>query len=193
MKISLNNLNFPIILTLVRLIISPIVLPLLLVYFLPYNIVWLNCVLAFIFVLFSLTDFFDGYLARKYNQVTALGKTLDPIADKFLIFSTLIAVLAVQKIFFFWVIVLIGREFFVMGLRQVALERGMGVPVSAGGKVKTVLQVILLTIIILNPEQATKASAWNMVEIIMLSATIIASLYSAGQYYSRLMTVLRQQ
>jgi CDP-diacylglycerol---glycerol-3-phosphate 3-phosphatidyltransferase len=193
MNITSNQLNFPLILTLVRLVIAPVVVPLLLVYFLPYNLLWLNCLLAVIFVLFSLTDFFDGYLARKYNQVTPLGNMLDPIADKCLIFSTLVALLAVHKIFFVWVIVLIGREFFVMGLRQIALEHGLVVAVSAGGKLKTVLQIILLTIIIINPVQTANTSAWHIGECIMLSATMVVSLFSAGQYYSGLMASLRQK
>ncbi len=74
-----------------RLIIAPVVLPLLLVYGLPYNVGWLNTVLAAIFVFFAFTDFLDGYLARKYQQETLFGSELDPIADKFLVYSTLIA------------------------------------------------------------------------------------------------------
>jgi CDP-diacylglycerol--glycerol-3-phosphate 3-phosphatidyltransferase len=94
------SINTPTRLTLIRLIFSPLFLPLVLVYFLPYNNQIINGILALVFVLLSLTDFFDGYLARKYNQETALGRALDPLADKFLFFSTLIALVTIQKVFF---------------------------------------------------------------------------------------------
>src|ERR1700722_2587731 len=129
--------NTPTILTLIRLILSPLVLPVLFVYLLPYNNIYINILLALLFIAFSLTDFLDGYLARKYSQETALGSVLDPIADKFLVYSTLLALAVVNKLFFFWVVLLIGREFFMMGLRQVALENNFSVKVSSLGKTKT--------------------------------------------------------
>src|SRR5947199_10698456 len=94
-------------LTLIRLIGSPLLLPVLLVYFLPFNNFLINTLLAFIFLLFGATDFFDGYLARKYRLESTIGKVLDPIADKFLIYCTLIGLLAAGKIGFYWVIILI--------------------------------------------------------------------------------------
>jgi CDP-diacylglycerol--glycerol-3-phosphate 3-phosphatidyltransferase len=190
-----RTINFPTLLTLIRLIISPLVLPILFVYFLPLNILLINCILAAVFVLMSLTDFFDGYLARKYDQVTAIGKLLDPIADKFFIFSSLVALLTINKIFFFWVIILIGREFFVMGLRLIALEHQLSVPVSALGKLKTVLQVAYLTFVIINPYQHlgfAKAATWNAVEGLLLGVTLIASLWSAYLYFKRFMTAFRK-
>ncbi|HWY36323.1 MAG TPA: CDP-alcohol phosphatidyltransferase family protein, partial [Nitrosopumilaceae archaeon] len=68
-----RQLSLPMILTFIRLIGSPLILPFFLVYLLPYNIAWLNYSLALLFFLFGLTDFFDGYLARKYQQVTPIG------------------------------------------------------------------------------------------------------------------------
>src|SRR5579863_3418124 len=136
-----TELSLPMLLTFIRLIGSPIILPFLLVYLLPYNTFWLNCSLAAIFVLFGLTDFFDGYLARKYHLVTPTGAMLDHIADKFLLYSTLIALLAADKLHFFWAILWIGREFFVMGLRQISLENSFSITVSSWGKLKTVMQI----------------------------------------------------
>ncbi len=133
---------------------------------------------------FSLTDFLDGYLARKYSQETALGSVLDPIADKFLVYSTLLALAVVHKIYFFWVVLLIGREFFMMGLRQVALENSFSVKVSLLGKTKTFVQMACLTYIIVNPFQPMGYSnIWNMVELILILATVVCSLFSAAVYY----------
>ncbi len=178
------SLNIPIILTLIRLILSPLILPLFLVYFLPYNYLWLNILLALLFVAFSITDFLDGYIARKYKMETKFGKALDPIADKFLISSTLISLLAIKKIYFLWVIILIGREFFMMGLRQIALENNFSIEVSIYGKIKTTFQIIMLTIIILNPFHDIKTfNFFNIAEIFLIFCTIFLSLFSALQYY----------
>jgi len=190
----MTQLNLPTFLTLIRLIVSPLALPLLFVYFLPFNILWINCALAIIFLLMSLTDFFDGYLARRYKQETQIGKLLDPIADKFLVFSSLIALLTINKIYFYWVIILIGREFFVMGLRLIALEHQLNVPVSYLGKLKTVLQITYITFVIINPYQAlgfTKAASWNAFEALLLAATLLISLLSAKRYYHGFMKVFR--
>jgi len=172
-------------LTLVRMIVSPLVLPFLFVYLLPFNIFWLNCMLSFLFLLLGATDFFDGYFARKYEQVTFLGAMLDPVADKFLLYSALIGLLAAGKIYFFWAILLIGREFFVMGLRQLALEHNFALNVSQFGKIKTALQFAALAFIIANPYQAMGflKSWWNAGEFTLLAAATGISLFSAKNYF----------
>ena len=182
----LKEVTFPTWLTLARLILSPLLLPFLLVTYLPLNDLHTNIVLAVIFSIFSLTDFFDGYLARRYCQETLLGKILDPIADKFLVYSTLISLLAIGKIYYYWVVVLIGREFFVMGLRLIALEYNFSIPVSAGGKLKTCFQMAFLLFTILNPYQQlgfADAEWWNGTEVFLLFMTLLFSLTSAWEYY----------
>ncbi len=180
------RLQVPIILTLTRLIISPLVLPLLLVYLLPFNQLWINGFLTILFMLFSVTDFFDGYFARRYKQETALGRLLDPIADKFLLYSTLVALLVADKIFFYWVIILIGREFFVMGLRLIALEYNITIAVSYLGKIKTAIYTFCLTLLILNPYQSLGlrgAPWWNGLEMLLVLLAIVISFLSAWMYY----------
>lgn len=181
-----NIINFPTILTLIRLVLSPLFLPLLLVYLLPLNMVYINSVLCLLFIFFALTDFFDGYLARKYHQETSLGAILDPIADKFLVYSTLIALQVAGKLFFYWVILLIGREFFIMALRQVALERSVNINVSFIAKLKTCAQMAMLAFIIANPYHHLsylQAPIAHLIESILIALTIFLSLYSAKQYY----------
>lgn len=191
-----SPITFSTILTLVRLIFSPLLLPVLIVYFLPLTIFWINGVLAILFLLFSLTDFFDGYLARRYAQVTSLGRILDPIADKFLTVSVIIALLAIGKMFFIWAFILIGREIFVLSLRQLALEYQLAIPVSWWGKIKTVLQICYLTILILNPYHSLAqasftawvgdlhtAPIWMLVELLCAVLAVGLTLISALQYY----------
>jgi len=177
------------ILTFVRLIGSPLILPFFLVYLLPYNVMWLNYSLATLFFLFGLTDFFDGYLARKYQQVTPIGAMLDHVADKFLLYSTLIALVVAHKLYFLWAIIWIGREFFVMTLRQIALENNFSITVSSYGKLKTALQIGCLTFIIANPYHMLGISAfyWNGTELLLLLLATALSLISARNYFSAFM------
>ena len=192
-----NMLTIPNILTLARLIGSPVVLPLLLVLFLPFNIPWINYLLGIIFLCFGLTDFFDGYFARRFDQVSVLGAMLDPIADKFLFYSSLIGLLAAQKIFFYWVILLIGREFFVMGLRMVALEKGLVIPVSVAAKIKTVLEMIYITVVISNPHHNlglyNNIYGWNGLELLLLLITVGMSVTTAYWYYQEFIFELKKR
>ena len=187
-------INTPTLLTLTRLVVAPLVMPGLLVVLLPYHSLFINAFLAILFVLFGLTDFFDGYLARRRNQVSDLGGALDHIADKFLIFSTLIGLLAADKIHFFWVILFIGRDFFVMGLRLIALEHAFSVPVDYIGKVKTAFQMMLITWLILNPYQlqVDHASIWHTIELGLLSVSIVLTILSGYQYYRSFMRQFMQ-
>lgn len=182
---SNQHLSIPMILTYTRLIGAPFVLPFFIVYLLPYNIFWLNCSLAILFFLFGLTDFFDGYLARKYNQVTPTGALLDHVADKFLLYSTLIALVAAHKLHFLWAIVWIGREFFIMTLRQIALEKNSLLTVSSYGKLKTVAQIMCLAWVILNPQHTLYLSVftWNSTELLLLIIGTALSLGSAYHYF----------
>ncbi len=175
----------PNVLTLVRLVGSPLILPILFVYLLPLNIFFLNIVLALLFLVLSSTDFLDGYIARKYDQVTSLGRMLDPIADKFLLYAALVALLAAGKLSFYWVIILMGREFFVMGLRQIALEHQCNISVSFWAKVKTLLQIVSLTVVIVNPYYAGsffQAPRWFAIEWGLLFATTVLSAVTAWWY-----------
>jgi len=178
-------INIPLSLTFIRLIIAPLFVPLLCVCFLPFNTIYVNGLVALLFVFFGITDFFDGYLARRFGQETFLGKLLDPLADKFLMASTLIALLAIHKIYFLWVIIFIVREFFVMGLREVALSQGFSITVSWGGKIKTCVHMAYIFFVILNPYQAQSFfHPWNLIEDFLLVGALCATLISAFYYYS---------
>lgn len=187
-------LNIPLSLTLVRLALSPIVLPLFLALYLPANNLITNCALAAFFLLFGLTDMLDGLLARRYKQVTNLGKLLDPIADKFMVYSTLITLVYVQKLYFYWAIIIIGREFFVMALREIALFYRFTVPVAKIGKIKTAFQMMFITWVIINPTQAmgTQALLWNGMETILLVCTLVFTIASAVWYYHDFCTQFTQ-
>ncbi|RTL07436.1 CDP-diacylglycerol--glycerol-3-phosphate 3-phosphatidyltransferase [Candidatus Dependentiae bacterium] len=195
MKKWCETLTLPTLLTLVRLVISPIVIPFLLVYLLPFNVFLINLFLAIIFLLFALTDFFDGYYARKWGQVTHLGSLLDPIADKFLLCAALIALVAAEKIYFYWVIILIGREFFVMGLRYIASEKNIDIPVSWLAKIKTALEIGYIAFVIAYVPQPGVSifSYFNIMYYGLLFGTLSLSLYTAYCYYMHFLTYFINQ
>ncbi len=106
---------------------------------------------ASIFLLIALTDALDGYLARRYHEITSIGKFLDPLADKLLVAAGLLCLLEDHLLTSVPVFIIIAREFFISGMRSLALVKGRG-PIAASklAKVKTVSQVTLVIVLILN-------------------------------------------
>jgi CDP-diacylglycerol--glycerol-3-phosphate 3-phosphatidyltransferase len=177
------SFNIPLLLTGSRLVIAPL-FPLLLVHFLPLGSAGWDSTLGLLFLVLGLTDFLDGYIARKYQQETVLGKLLDPVADKFLVFSTAIALVYLQKISYYWAIIVVARDVFVMGLREISLMRGFSVPVAWQGKVKTMLQLSYLAAVILNSYTEYEQAPWMFIfHYILLYASLGITLYSAITYY----------
>ena len=155
-KITVTRIAFVVALVLTLFICSFI--PEVMSYQIPgTNILLLNLVAMIVFVLAASTDYLDGYLARKWNQVTNLGKFLDPIADKLLVDASLIY-LAIPNpylpdsltISFFFVIVMIARDLVVDVIRQIAASEGKVVAANIFGKIKTVLQMIAIPFVFLN-------------------------------------------
>ena len=103
-----------------------------------------------IFILAALTDTADGYIARKHGMVTNLGIFIDPLADKILVIAALISLVELQRLSAWIVVIIVAREFIVTGLRMVAAAEGVVIAASRGGKVKTVTQIIAISLMILN-------------------------------------------
>ena len=103
-----------------------------------------------IFVAASVTDWFDGHLARKYNLITNFGKFMDPLADKLLVCSAMICMIEVDKLPAWVVIIIIGREFIISGFRLIAAENGIVMAANYWGKFKTVSQMIMIILLMLN-------------------------------------------
>ncbi|MEK6673788.1 MAG: CDP-diacylglycerol--glycerol-3-phosphate 3-phosphatidyltransferase [Nitrospirota bacterium] len=135
------ELNLPTILTLSRIVLIPFF-----VIITPYSPI-LGVV---IFGIASLTDFLDGYLARKKGQITKFGIILDPIADKFLVISALILLVDMGRLSLWVAIIIIAREFLITGLRVVALSKDIVIPAEVGGKLKTVFQITAILCLIVD-------------------------------------------
>ena len=136
------ELNLPNKLTLLRIVLVPVYLVLL-----GMNMNWAALI---VFVIASLTDLFDGKIARKYNLITNFGKFMDPIADKMLTHTAFIMLCAMGRLNAVACIIFVAREFVVSGLRLCAVEQGHVIAAGMSGKIKTVLQMtlaIMLTIL----------------------------------------------
>jgi CDP-diacylglycerol--glycerol-3-phosphate 3-phosphatidyltransferase len=177
-------MNLPNSLTVARIFLVPVLVSVLLTKFegrlvlgLPVELVG-----AAIFGIASLTDWLDGYLARRRGQVTWVGQVLDPIADKLLISATLISLVQLDLAPAWMVAVIIGREFAITGLRSVAYARGLTMPASRLGKLKMVSQVVAILLLILGWERmpwllvAGQAALW---------VVLATALVSAVDYYRR--------
>jgi len=128
-----------------------------------------------IFLAAAVTDILDGYLARRWQQVTTVGTLLDPIADKLLISAALVSLVQIHRVPAWMAIMIIGREFAVSGLRSIAASEGYTIKASELGKTKTVLQVVAISVVMLGIhfpvfEQWGMWSLWAVVLAAMISA-----------------------
>lgn len=103
-----------------------------------------------LFVVASVTDWFDGYLARKNNLVTNFGKFMDPLADKLLVCSAMICMIDLKRLPAWFVIIIIAREFIISGVRLIAAENGIVIAANYWGKFKTASQMIMIILLILH-------------------------------------------
>lgn len=134
-----------------------------------------------ILLLAAVTDWADGYLARKRKQVTTLGILLDPIADKLLISAAFIALVDMHLVKAWMVVIIIGREFTVTGLRNIASAEGFTIEASTLGKTKMVLQVCAVAIVIVT----ARHPSLNIVGLALMWLVVISALVSAAQYFLR--------
>ena len=137
-----------------------------------------------IFIVASLTDLFDGKIARKYNLVTNFGKFMDPLADKLLVCSALICLIQLGQLPAWVVIIIISREFIISGFRLVAADNGIVIAASYWGKFKTTFQMIAVILMIFNiPALAT-------VTMIMLVIAVVLTVISLVDYVAKNTEVL---
>ena len=133
---------------------------------------WLDYFAALIFVVASITDFFDGYIARNFNATSKLGEIIDPLADKMLILGAFLGLLYLHRANPWAVYLIMVREFFITGLRISMAQEGLSVKASMAGKVKTVIQMIAIGFLLMN---------WPCGNCLLWIAVIL-TLYSGMDY-----------
>ena len=137
---------------------------------------------AAIFALASLTDWLDGYFARRRQQVTTLGQMIDPVADKLLTSAAFISLVQMGLAPAWMVAIVIGRELAVTGLRSIAYTRGVVIPASPLGKVKMVAQVVAILLLILGQEDLRTFALLGQVA---LWVVVVTAVVSAADYYRK--------
>ena len=180
-------MNLPNSLTISRIFFVPLLVVVLLTNFDGRNIygVPTELVGAAIFGLASITDWLDGYLARRRKQITLLGQVIDPLADKLLTCAALISLVRMDLVLPWMAMVIIGREFAVTTLRSVAYARGVSIPASPMGKIKMVGEVVaILALILAYGAEGLRAPLYWIGQG-ALWVVIVAALASAFDYFRR--------
>ncbi|MBQ9267631.1 MAG: CDP-diacylglycerol--glycerol-3-phosphate 3-phosphatidyltransferase [Clostridia bacterium] len=189
-------MNLPNKITVARILLIPIMI------IIPYlniqgtipigGITYSNLIILAIFLVASLTDFLDGYLARKNNQVTTFGKFLDPIADKLLVLSALIMLVEMGKIPAWIPIIIAAREFIVSGIRMLAAGEGNVIAASWYGKVKTVSQMVAISLAFIDTsafmeftkgELANSALPLNILMSVAMLVSVVMTIFSGVDYF----------
>ncbi|MCC8104725.1 MAG: CDP-diacylglycerol--glycerol-3-phosphate 3-phosphatidyltransferase [Clostridiales bacterium] len=177
-------MNLPNKLTMLRVCMVPVFVVLMLVDGIPYG----NILAGIIFILASLTDTLDGYIARRDNLITDFGKFMDPIADKLLVCSAMICLVEQDKLAAWMVIIIIGRELAIGGFRLVAVEKGTVIAASYWGKFKTVSQMIMVIMLIFD-----FGSVWNLIAQVVAWIAVILTVISLVDYLKKNWSVMDGQ
>ena len=182
-------MNLPNSLTVTRIFLVPLLVVVLLTKFEGRQILGIpnEIVGAAIFALASLTDWADGYLARRRKQITPLGQMIDPLADKLLTLAALISLVQLDLAPAWMVAVIIGREFAVTALRSLAYSRGVAMAASPMGKIKMVAQVVAILALILGD---VYLPGLLVIGRVALWVVVITALVSAADYFRRFNRIL---
>ncbi|MDR0569905.1 MAG: CDP-diacylglycerol--glycerol-3-phosphate 3-phosphatidyltransferase [Clostridiales Family XIII bacterium] len=164
--------NLPNALTLMRVLLIPV--------FIVALMTGRDLAAGLVFVIASLTDLLDGYIARKYDLVTNFGKLMDPLADKLLMMSALVCLVELGEIRAWMVVVMLGREFAVTGLRSVAAGEGHVLAAAFSGKLKTFVQALAILALVLRNRPFE--SIGLPVAAVLLWAALLLTVYSGAEF-----------
>lgn len=169
-------------LTLARIFLIPIFLISLAIKDVKYS----EYIAAFLFVLAASTDGLDGYIARSRNQVTRLGKFMDPLADKLLISAALISLVELQRISAWVAVIIIGREFAVTGIRLIAAGEGIVISASKLGKYKTISQIVAIIVMFMRD-----LPYYLVIGRIAMGIAVVFTIISGIDYFMKTKHVLK--
>lgn len=164
-------------LTMIRIFLVPIFLIFIAARGIPYG----KELATIIFILASLTDKLDGYIARSRNQITNFGKFMDPLADKLLVTAALVSLVELQIVHAWVAMIIIAREFAVSGLRTVAASEGKVIAASWWGKIKTVIQIVAIITALVNLSYANPIL--NTLTTISMAAAVVITIISGIDYF----------
>ena len=150
---------------------------------------WSGAIPAAVFILASMTDWVDGYLARSRNEVTNFGKFMDPIADKLLVMSAFVLLVGDGRMTGVSCIIILAREFIISGFRLIASDRGMVLAAGKLGKIKTTLQIIAIVLLLLNNFPFVYIGI--PMDKIVLAAAVVMTVWSGADYIVKNREILK--
>ena len=184
--------NLPNLITMGRVVVIPFVL-----FFIDNYNPLRTFIAALLWLVAAAGDFLDGYLARSRGEVSMLGKFLDPLADKLIVNAVLVYMVALSRVPAWIVVVIIGRDLAVNGLRSIASAQGLVIAASDGGKIKTALQLVSIMLLLIHfrypalgveiPVDYHRAGLW------LLFLSTVVSLYSGAQYMQHFLAAALKQ
>lgn len=158
------------------------------------NVLIPNMIALAVFIIASLTDLVDGKIARKYNMVTNFGKFMDPLADKLLVCSAMIALIELKRIPAWIVIIIIAREFIISGFRLVASDNGVVIAASYWGKFKTTFQMVMVCLMLINVPGVETWWPWlNVLTQVIMWIALALTIISLIDYLVKNKGVLKEQ
>lgn len=186
-------LNLPNKITLIRILLIPVFMVFLLsrsvLDFLSISLRWGAVIAGVVFSLAALTDTLDGYVARAKGQITMAGQFLDPLADKLLVSAALISLVGLGRLSAWIAMVIIGREFAVMGLRMAATAKNITIASSQWGKLKTLSQILAIAVIIFRLQELRFGL---LVEGTLVTIAVVLTIASGIEYFVRAWTLLTE-
>ncbi|PJK06487.1 CDP-diacylglycerol--glycerol-3-phosphate 3-phosphatidyltransferase [Lysobacteraceae bacterium NML71-0210] len=191
------KLTIPTWLTLARIVMIPVLIA---VFYLPWK--WTSVASMLVFVLAALTDWLDGWIARRYHLYSAFGAFLDPVADKLMVATALFLIVQAHPTpwMAFWAAVIVGREIAVSALREWMAELGQRatVKVQALGKFKTIVQMVAISCLLYSPSKVSPDWLWMGREVFLIGDWLLAgaallTLWSGMQYLRAAWPVLRAE
>lgn len=150
---------------------------------------WSGAIPAAVFILASMTDWVDGYLARSRNEVTNFGKFMDPIADKLLVMSAFVLLVGDGRMTGVSCIIILAREFIISGFRLIASDRGMVLAAGKLGKIKSTLQIIAIVLLLLNNFPFVYIGI--PMDKILLAAAVVMTVWSGADYIVKNRQILK--
>jgi CDP-diacylglycerol--glycerol-3-phosphate 3-phosphatidyltransferase len=173
------ELNLPNVLTVFRILLVPVLVAALLSATASGDLL-----AAVVFVVASLTDALDGWIARRRKAESTFGKLMDPLADKLLVVAALVSLVSLDRLSAWVAMVIIAREFAVTGLRQLAMEDGHVIPASPWGKLKTIIQIAMVLVLIAVDDRTVAVDA-------LIYVTVLVTVASGVDYFFNFRTLLR--
>jgi CDP-diacylglycerol--glycerol-3-phosphate 3-phosphatidyltransferase len=177
--------NLPNTITMVRMAMIPVIL-----WFTYYESRRASFIAALLFAVTGATDFLDGWVARRRGLVTVIGKFLDPLADKLVVMAALVMLVHLGRVAAWVVIVVMGREFIVSGLRTIAMSEGIVIAAGQDGKIKTIFQILGITFLLLHYTYPIDFGFMsleydaNKVGTVILYLSLVFSVWSAWTYFA---------